>query len=485
MQSEQALEKLYEINHRGSLVKNNGITVFGRGVDMNDKSKDISICMADNERNGHVGIMGSTRVGKSGLLINVASQDIKKGYNVVIIDPKGDKDLLSHTMQVAAEAGRLHDVMMLTPIYPDHSIKIDPLSHYYMQEELVEHVVSGIKAKEDFFIAIAGEITQAVIAGLALQAKAANKPMNINFDDIAARISYFDLQQFQKELMGLITTLPEAADVCANIEKILHSPQEYFGKVTSSLRTTTSALVTGNTGKIIGKSHANEFVKRFEEGKGIILYCNTGSMLARRTAHIIARVLISMIQSMVGRFLSSGRVLSPPLCLHIDEGHDALYLGIDKLFTKAGGANCWIQFYTQSMAFVINEIGPEAARGIIDCMNTLGFLRLNHPETAKFVEDSSPDIKKFQTIITPDDLTGRVTLREVDEKLILGANVLQLEDRQFYMRSRGKFFKAFTIDLPYRYVNVEFPEISGSDPYQQHGITEVAAGNNAAQNRDE
>jgi len=472
MLTERAIEKLYEINRTGHLTKNNGITVFGHGVDMTDKSKDIDICIPDKERNGHVGIFGSTRVGKTGLLTNIARQDIMKGYNVVLIDPKGDNDLLSFTMQVAAEAGRLDDVMMLTPIYPNHSIKIDPLSHYYMQDELVDHVVSGIKAKEDFFIAIASEITQAVIAGLEIKARREKRRMSINFNDIKSRISYHDLQDFQKELMQSVNEIPEAADVVANIEKILHSPQEYFGKVTSSLRTAVSALSSGNTGKIIGRSYTNEFVKRFEEGKGVILYCNTGSLLARRTAHIVSRVLISMIQSMVGRFLSSGKVLNPPLCIHLDEGHNALYLGIDQLFTKAGGANCWVHFYTQSLAFMQDEIGPEAARGIVDCMNTLMFLRINHPETARFVEDSSPDIKKFQTIITPDDLCGRVTLREVDEKLIPGSKVLQLANRQFYMRSKGQFYKAFTENLPERYISVDFPGISGSDPYQELSLAD-------------
>jgi hypothetical protein len=270
--------------------------------------------------------------------------------------------------------------------------------------------------------------------------------------------------QLNEELTPLLPAIPEAGDVIASLEKILNSPQDFFAKVSSSLRTTVSALATGNTGRIIGKSLNNEFVKRFEEGKGVILYCNTGSLLARRTAHIIARVLISMIQSMVGRFFSSGRKLDPPLCIHIDEGQNALYLGIQDLFSKAGGANVWLSFYTQSMALIEQEIGPEAARGIMDNMNTLIFLRVNHPETAKYMEDSSPDIKQFQPIISPDDSTGRTTLREIEGKLITTPNVLALKQRQFYMKYQGEFYKAFTLDLPLRYVTIRFPEVSGSDP---------------------
>ena len=466
---ENVLDRLHSINKRGSIIRNNQITVIGKGVNMADKSKDIAVCINDDERSGHVGIIGTTRSGKSGLLINISGMDIKKGYNVVIIDPKGDKSLFQHTIQAAAESGRLADFMLLTPIYPDCSIKLDPLSHYYMEEELVDHVISGIKAKEDFYISIASEITQTIVSGLAIKARSMNQEFRISFNDIKDRVSYQDLSKFREEMLMMKDSSLDAAHVCNSIEKIMHSPQDYFSKVTSSLRTMLSALSSGNTGKIIGKTYANEFVNRFEQGKRVILYCNTGSMLARRTAHIIAKVLISMIQSMVGRFLVSGKILSPPLCVHIDEGQNALYSGIDDFFSKAGGAGCWIHFYTQSMANIEKEVGTEAARGIMDNMNTMIFLPLNHPDTAQFVEDSSPDVKKFQPIITPDDCTGRTTLREVEDKLILKANVLALQKRQFYMRSSGTFYKAFTLDYPPTYLDVSYPAISGNDPAQQNG----------------
>ena len=89
--------------------------------------------------------------------------------------------------------------MLLTPIYPDHSVKLDPLSHYYMEDELVDHVVSGIKAKEDYFIAIASEVTGAVISGLAIKARKKGKELNANFSDIKSRVTYKDLQDLKTE----------------------------------------------------------------------------------------------------------------------------------------------------------------------------------------------------------------------------------------------------------------------------------------------
>lgn len=452
-----SLQSLLEINKRGKLKKNNHMTIIGHGVCLEDVTKEGDIVVRDADRSGHFGCFGTTRVGKTRLIENIVEQDISKGYNVVVIDPKGDLQLFSKIVQTAAESGRLEELMLLTPIYPDYSIMLDPLAYYYMEEELVDHVVSGIRAKEDYFIAVAYEVTQAIIAGLALQARYKKQRLNINFADIKVRSDYESLKKFRSS----IELLPGSNEVVTNIDQILNSPADFFAKVSSSLRTTLTALTSGTTGRIIGKSLVNEFVKRFEEGKGVILFCNTGSMLARRTAHIIGRVLISMIQSMIGRFFASGRKLNPPLCLHIDEGHNVLYKGIQELFAKGGAANVYVHFYTQSIAQIEEEVQEETARSILDNINTWVYMLVNHPDTAQYVEDSSPNIQKYQPILS---FGGGISVREIEDKQILAASVLQLPKRYFYMRSYGKLYKGITKDTKPLYVSVEFPHLSTSQP---------------------
>lgn len=448
-----ALAKLQKINAEGKVFKSDDpVTCFGKGVYLGGPLEEVDLTISDADRSGHFGCFGTTRIGKTRLLESIIEQDIKKGYNVVVIDPKGDAELLSKLTQCAAKAGRLDDLMVMTPIFPDLSIKLDPLSHYYMTDELVDHVVSGIQAKEDYFIAVATEVTQAIIEGLVMQRANNQRTDTINFMDVKLRSDYFNLKKFRDS----IELIPGSGDLIAYMDQILSSPPDFFAKVSSSLRTTLSALTTGNTGKIIGKAKSNEFIQRFEDGKGVILFCNTGSMLARRTAHIIGRVLVSMIQSLVGRFFASGKKLDPPLCLHIDEGHNILYSGIQELFTKAGGANCWVHFYTQSTAQIEEEVGTEAAKSILDNINTWIYMLVNHPDTAQYMEDSAPMAKKYQPILS---FGGGIAVREVEEKAIMAHKVMQLAKRQFYMRSYGKLCKGRTSDSTKRFVNIKLPEI--------------------------
>lgn len=69
----------------------------------------------------------------------------------------------------------------------------------------------------------------------------------------------------------------------------------------------------------------------------------TGSLLTRKTAHIMARVLLSMVQSFVGRALGSHRKIDPPLAVYADEASNVLYFGIDDLprAIKADSSICY------------------------------------------------------------------------------------------------------------------------------------------------
>lgn len=428
-------------------------TVVGRGVFYPDFEKEIDITIPDSSRSGHLGVFGTTRVGKTRLLEGIVEQDIKKGYNVVVIDPKGDIDLFSKVVSAAVESGRLDDLMLLTPIYPAYSIKINPLSHYYMEDEIVDHVISGIQAKEDYFISVAQEITTAVVSSLSLQAKLRRTKLMLNFTDIKQRIGQEDLAKLRQE----IAALPGSSHIVSNIDQILKSPVDFFAKVTSSLRTVLSALTWGSIGDIIGRSEENEFIERIEQGKGIILFCNTGSLLARRSASIVGRVLVSMIQSLAGRYFASGRKLSPPLCIHIDEGHNVLYSGISELFSKGGGANVWISFYTQSIAQIEDVVTRSAVKGILDNINTWIFMLVNHPETALFVEDSFPMVKRYEPLLG----FGRdITVRENLKKLVIKEQVMMLPKRRFYMRSYGRYAGGMTMDVSSPFITVKFPAIS-------------------------
>ena len=76
-----------------------------------------------------------------------------------------------------------------------------------------------------------------------------------------------------------------------------------------------------------------------------------------------------MVQSFVGRVFSSGRKVTPPLCLYIDECQNVLYYGIEDLFAKAGGADVWVHGFAQSVSQLYAMIGKDYALNELKMMD--------------------------------------------------------------------------------------------------------------------
>ena len=129
-------------------------TNIGEGIDLDHPDRIIKIGLPEGDRKGHFWCFGTTRIGKTRMMEGIIEQDIRKGYSVICIDPKGDIPLFSKIVQIAIETGRLNDLILINPIFPQYSAVIDPLSSYYMIEELVAHITAGVAVgKEPFFLA--------------------------------------------------------------------------------------------------------------------------------------------------------------------------------------------------------------------------------------------------------------------------------------------------------------------------------------------
>jgi len=437
------------------MFQNRNRTFLGYGACLQTPDKVKKIFLKDADRKGHLFGFGSTRIGKTRLIELMMEQDIRKGYSLAFFDPKGDIEIFSKIVQIAYEENRQDELCLVTPIFPECSARMDPLAYYYMPEELVSHVVSGIKAKEEFFINIAYETTFVIILSLLFFARIKNERPNLNFNSVKERASYTDLKNLEAQLKDYEND-PEAEEILASLRQILASPQDYFSKVSSSLRTVLTSLSTGSVGSIIGKAKSNNFIKRLEEGKRVILIVQTGSLLTRKTAHIVARVLLSMIQSFVGRIYLSGRTINPPLCVYMDEASNLLYMGVEDLFNKAGGAGVWMHAFTQSIADIEAELGPASARKILDNTNSKIFMRVNDPNTANYIAEYSGMVKRFSPILS---LGGGITVREVEESLVRPENVLNLQLRDFYLFTFAGAFKGKAGLVKEPYLKITFPRV--------------------------
>ena len=86
------------------------------------RGRETIIRISDEDRRRHIYLVGQTGTGKSNLLIQMASQDIKNGKGVAFLDPHGDAiyDLLSLIPEE-----RFEDVIYFDPAHPKYVLGLN------------------------------------------------------------------------------------------------------------------------------------------------------------------------------------------------------------------------------------------------------------------------------------------------------------------------------------------------------------------------
>lgn len=95
------------------------------------RGQDLVVRIKPGDRRRHVYVVGTTGVGKSYLMANMAIQDITRGEGVCVVDPHGDliQDVLEH---IPAE--RMHDVIVFNPADLERPMGLNMLEAHTPQE---------------------------------------------------------------------------------------------------------------------------------------------------------------------------------------------------------------------------------------------------------------------------------------------------------------------------------------------------------------
>jgi len=432
--------------------------LIGKGFEVTDLKRDtfIEIYLELKHRRGHVFVFATTGAGKTRLEEVLIEHDIISiGANVVIIDPKIDDGLLNRTYQSCVKAGRTKDFMLLSTIYPNYSVKINPMSHYYTVDELINNVVASVPAKDEFFYNTAYETTSAIVY-VRLYIKKITRDKNpLNLEEISRYSSYKGLQSLLESLKRIKNTDLEKEQYINLLEQILQSPIDYFSKVTSTLRTTLTQMTLGSIGKVIGNTNTNPFIDRLENDEGVVLYVQTPSMLSKKVSDILAKTVLSMLQATIGRRYLKQKPFVKPLSLHIDEASNALYMGCENIFNKSRGANCMITALTQSVADLEVALGKERAKMIINNSNGKMFMRIVDPDDAKKASTYSGLVKKYTNMIS----TNSIMAREMEDAAVTYDEIMKFQPREFFYTGLEGSFRGKTAPVSDTEIKIMLPKI--------------------------
>jgi len=129
-------ETIHKLRNAISNLENNELRDHNKGmylglsVNLRDPSDNevVPKYLSWDKITNHVGVIGASGVGKTILMLSNIKDTINKGWNSIVIDPKGGngQEVVNATVSFAKEKGILKNTYYLSPAMPQNSFLINP-----------------------------------------------------------------------------------------------------------------------------------------------------------------------------------------------------------------------------------------------------------------------------------------------------------------------------------------------------------------------
>lgn len=375
---------------------------------------------------GHTLIVGTTGAGKSRSFDLMITQAVLRGEAVIIIDPKGDKDLKHAAQRACGMAGHPERFVFFHPGFPERSARLNPLKHFSQPSELATRIAQIIPSVNgtDPFKSFGQKALDNIIQGLVflngsptlvelrryleggpgqLVLDALKKHIvsiygetglyqvlngkQVGIDAIATRLIRHYREYVQKEhpnqnLEGLIS--------------MFEHDRTHFGKMVASLLPVMNMLTTGELGQMLSPNMRDaKDTRPVVHSAGIInnaqvAYIGLDSLSDGMVGSALGSLLLADLASVAGKRYNYG-VNNRPVNVFVDEAAEVINDPCIQLLNKGRGALIRMVIATQTFADFSARTGSDAkARQILANVNNLIALRVLDSETQKYITDNLP-----------------------------------------------------------------------------------------------
>lgn len=413
---------------------------------------EAPVTLRNSSRNGHMLVMGTTRVGKTRLLELIVTQDIHAGNVVIVIDPKGDADLMLRMYAEAARAGRLNQFYLFHLGYPEISARYNGIGNFSRITEVATRATNALPSSgnsaafKEFSWRFSNIVAQAQVAlgrvptydtllkdvtgidGLfrdyahmyfARQAEAGNmvdwekkleKLEEALGDRKTAPPVPRSLQDRNPEMIALFLLIKEARstdNVLNGLAAAFSYDRSFYEKIIASLGPFLEKLTTGAVGKLISPDYYDSSDTRpiFDWmsviRQGGIVYVGLDALSDSTVSSAVGNSMLADLVSVGGKLYKTGldphapdgKIKLPTICAHFDEVNEIAGPEFVPMVNKLGGSGFRITAYTQSIFDIEARVGDKAKAGqILDNFNHLVMLRVRSVTTAKLLTEQLPEV---------------------------------------------------------------------------------------------
>ena len=453
------------------------------------KKEEQPLVLPWSELMGHVLIGGTTRSGKTRLLEVILSEAIRGPGTVIVIDPKGDTELLVRAATEAHRSGR--EFAFFSPASPKCSSSFNPFSMCTNTTELAARVQAlmpgggGMSKGDPFFT----EYPLAVVEKIGAAQKAVGERWTIQglnaattlvppFEDLLSRYLARQVGKRQdRDLPDLETLIAEyrlrqASDRDLLADALIddhEKPRDHFVQVTANLVPAFRGVTGGDMDDLLSSSEPDLTWDGLVEERKVV-YFAMSSLMFGEVANRIGRVILQDLIGFLGRrYAHDDPASMTPLTILIDEFSNVAYPGFIDALNKGGGAKANIMLAMQSLADPEASMGKDGTQRVLDNLNTRIWFRLTDDATAKLAVEglgmtsvSREDISHSLSFGGSSGTSGgsRGGLHYVDRSLVRPEWVTGLPRGEAFVRTRGENWK------------LRVPLL---EPVGKSGVREVAA----------
>ena len=371
------------------------------------KNKGVPVDLSGKELNKHIHLLGQTGAGKTkGAITPLMVQAIEKRLPVIVIDPKGDDELLKVAYETLDRQGRIDDLMVVDLVNIDKSVTWNPLI-FGTPEEIAARIIGTLpefkrpeKMATPFFAEKQAEVmkmtTSAFAAIVTLQKLLSGKKQpGLNFidlynftnfmpDSIEFAVKYIRQKraEYIKRFGSKGIPHEQLVEALNWLNSMYHEAQlsRRFREFITGLTQHLSKFAHGPFAKVINAYNPELVLNRaIAQGKVVIFLLHSLSYPDKR-AEDVGTMALMELQSVAAMRLRLGISPEMPTLVVIDEAQTVLTQPFLSMFDMARSAGFSIllshQVRSQFSDAMIERIEQNTAIKII--------MRIDEPDTREY-----------------------------------------------------------------------------------------------------
>lgn len=401
-----------------------------------NRGKENEVLIPLKSLEGHTIMFGTTGAGKTRAYEVMVTQAIHRGDTVIMIDPKGDKELRDRMELECKRAGRDRSFLFFHPAFPRSSIRLDPMRNFTRTTEIASRIAALLPSQtggSDAFTAFAFRALNLVAQGLLEKGKRPSIKQLRYFIEggaesllvdaiechanrvdpdwkISAEPFFVKAKAGKAKKMETITNPdwlaiiewyrttwsngPKGSEGIDGLLSLVEHNRMHFSKMIASLIPVLNMLTSGELGELLSPDEEDENDKRpildtsnIIAGKHV-LYVGLDSLSDSIVSSAIGSIVLADFASVAGMIYNSGNKPGR-ISMFVDEAAEVVNLPFIQILNKGRGAGFQVVMATQTLPDIVARLGDEArARQVVGNCNNLITLRIKDGDTQKFVVET-------------------------------------------------------------------------------------------------